>query len=84
MSREDFKYNLFAVEAKLIIKYVDALRMFGVQEKDIGIIAPYAAQVWLEMFLDDYITFLLHDTNKFTYFLSDDSNSNFFSMENAT
>lgn len=34
-----------ALEAKLIIKYVTALSMFGVQEKDIGIIAPYVAQV---------------------------------------
>ncbi|VDK89206.1 unnamed protein product [Litomosoides sigmodontis] len=33
------------LEAKLIIKYVNALSMFGVQEEDIGIIAPYTAQV---------------------------------------
>ncbi|MCP9265512.1 DNA-binding protein SMUBP-2 [Dirofilaria immitis] len=34
-----------ALEAKLIIKYVIALSKFGVREEDIGIIAPYAAQV---------------------------------------
>lgn len=45
------------MEARVIIKYVTALNMFGVLEKDIGIIAPYVAQVcWLNIFLDDYIT----------------------------
>ncbi|KAL3982997.1 AAA domain family protein [Acanthocheilonema viteae] len=34
-----------ALEAKLIIKYVNALSIFGVQEEDIGIITPYVAQV---------------------------------------
>uniref|UniRef100_A0A0R3RYS8 Helicase ATP-binding domain-containing protein n=1 Tax=Elaeophora elaphi TaxID=1147741 RepID=A0A0R3RYS8_9BILA len=34
-----------ALEAKLVIKYVTALNMFGVREEDIGIIAPYIAQV---------------------------------------
>ncbi|OZC07396.1 hypothetical protein X798_05624 [Onchocerca flexuosa] len=33
------------LEAKLIIKYVNALSVFGVREEDIGIIAPYVAQV---------------------------------------
>ncbi|EFO18850.2 hypothetical protein LOAG_09644, partial [Loa loa] len=34
-----------ALEAKLIIRYVTALSTFGVREEDIGIIAPYIAQV---------------------------------------
>uniref|UniRef100_A0A915PY68 Helicase ATP-binding domain-containing protein n=1 Tax=Setaria digitata TaxID=48799 RepID=A0A915PY68_9BILA len=33
------------LEAKLIIKYVAAMSMFGVREENIGIIAPYVAQV---------------------------------------
>lgn len=45
MFGEEFKLSSFSVEVKLITRYVTALRMFNVREEDIGIIAPYVAQV---------------------------------------